>query len=267
MVKAMKNSQNEFRAIPITIYSPKTSHTFYPSYNIQSYVIPQGVTSIHVDCVASRGRNGRAGGGNGGRVQCNLSVSEGQTLYFVVGHIPPENSSYYNASDIRTNNSGITNTTSLNSRLIVAGGGGSGGDANRNYFFNGGNGGGLTGKQGVGGRNASGGRGGTQTAGGSGSSGGSNAGGSAGQLGLGGNGGNGGGVGGAGYYGGGGGGCDGHNAQYWRSGGGGGSSYTDENLCSNVIHTQGYNDGAGYITITHNQVTIPTKFHKLYKEQ
>ena len=223
--------------------------TFNVSSSLQTFTVPLGVKKIHVDCVASKGRDGKAVGGKGGRVQCDLTVTAGQTLYIVVGHIPPENSSYYNASDIRTNNSGITNTTSLNSRLIVAGGGGSGGDADRNYFFNGGNGGGLTGEPGVGGRNATGGQGGTQTAGGSGSWGGSNAGGSAGQLGLGGNGGNGGGVGGAGYYGGGGGGTDGHNAQYWRSGGGGGSSYTNSN-CSNVVHTQGYNNGAGYITIS-----------------
>lgn len=255
---------NICKAFPTTSYT--NTKTFFPQDSIQSWTVPNGVTSIHVDCVASKGRNGRAGGGHGGRVQCNLSVSAGQTLYFVVGHIPPENSSYYNASDIRTNNSGITNTTSLNSRLIVAGGGGSGGDADGNYFFNGGNGGGLTGENGVGGRNASGGQGGTQTAGGAGSSGGSNAGGSAGQLGLGGNGGNGGGVGGAGYYGGGGGGCDGHNAQYWRSGGGGGSSYTNSSRCSDVVHTQGYNAGDGYITITTPTAIFPVNGYKFIKE-
>lgn len=255
---------NICKAFPTTSYT--NTKTFFPKDSIQSWTVPNGVTSIHVDCVASKGRNGRAGGGYGGRVQCNLSVSAGQTLYFVVGNIPPENSSYYNASDIRTNSSGITNTTSLNSRLIVAGGGGSGGDADRNYFFNGGNGGGLTGENGVGGRNATGGQGGTQTAGGSGSWGGSSAGGSSGQLGLGGNGGNGGGVGGAGYYGGGGGGTDGHNAQYWRSGGGGGSSYTDSSRCSNVIHTQGYNAGDGYITITTPTAIFPVNGYKFIKE-
>jgi len=243
---------NSYKIIStITEYDVSTK-TFRAGASLQEWTVPSGITKLHVDCVASRGRNGKAGGGYGGRVECDLTVTSGQTLYFVVGNIPLENSSYYNASDIRTNNSGITNTTSLNSRLIVAGGGGSGGDADRNYFSNGGNGGGLTGENGVSGRNASGGRGGTQTAGGAGSSGGSNAGGSAGQLGLGGNGGNGGGVGGAGYYGGGGGGTDGHNSQYWRSGGGGGSSYTDSTLCSNVVHTQGYNNDEGYITITAN---------------
>lgn len=227
--------------------------TFTPSSEIQSFTIPAGTRKVHIDCVASKGRNGKATGGKGGRVQCDLNVTAGQTLYVVVGDIPPSNSSYYNASDIRTDNTGISDTTSLQSRILVAGGGGSGGDADRNYFSNGGNGGGLTGEQGVGGRNAAGGQGGTQTAGGSGSWGGSNAGGSRGSLGLGGNGGNGGGVGGAGYYGGGGGGTDGHKAKYWRSGGGGGSSYTNEN-CQNVVHTQGYNDGAGYITISYVEV-------------
>jgi hypothetical protein len=34
------------------------------------------------------------------------------------------------------------------------------------------------------------------------------------------------------------------------AGGGGGSSYTDSSLCSNVIHTQGYRNGEGYVTIS-----------------
>lgn len=33
--------------------------------------------------------------------------------------------------------------------------------------------------------------------------------------------------------------------------GGGGSSYTDSTLCSNVVHTQGYQNGAGFISITY----------------
>lgn len=35
-----------------------------------------------------------------------------------------------------------------------------------------------------------------------------------------------------------------------RAGGGGGSSYADSTVCSNVVHTQGYNDADGYVTLT-----------------
>ena len=225
--------------------------TFTPSSEIQAFTIPAGTHKVHIDCVASKGRDGRAIGGKGGRVQCDLSVSSGQTLYIMVGDIPTDGTAQYNASDIRTNNAGVLDTTSLQSRLIVAGGGGCGSDGDRNYFASGGNGGGLTGASGESARNASGGGGGTQSAGGSSYT----SSGTTGQYGAFGLGGNGSSLssGGAGWYGGGGGSTNGHNAQYWHSGGGGGSSYTNEN-CQNVVHTQGYNDGAGYVTITYVEV-------------
>lgn len=236
--------------------------TFLPSGSIQTLVIPQYVNKIHVDCVASKGglRTTSAAGaraGYGGRVQCDLAVTGGQTLYITVGDIPSGwTTAIYNASDIRTDNTGITDTTSLQSRLVVAGGGGSGSQGRRNVHYegNGGDGGGLIGGNGTStstGRGA-GGKGGTQTSGGAGGSG-YNAAGRNGTLGMGGAGhtsGAGSGAGGAGYYGGGSGGFGGHEGTYSAAGGGGGSSFTDENLCSNVVHTQGYNDGAGYVTIS-----------------
>lgn len=214
----------------------------------QAWTVPPGVSKIHVDCVASKGRNGKASGGKGGRVQCDMDVTAGQTLYIKVGGIPTTPSAEYNASDIRTNNDGLTNTTSLQSRLVVAGGGGCGSDGDRNYFASGGNGGGLTGASGEGARNALGGGGGTQTAGGSAYT----SSGTTGQYGTFGLGGSGSSwsSGGAGWYGGGGGSTNGHDAKYWHSGGGGGSSYAKTSVCSNVIHTQGFNDGAGYVTIS-----------------
>lgn len=64
-----------------------------------------------------------------------------------------------------------------------------------------------------------------------------------------------GGYGGAGWYGGGGA-VSGH---YWagssangssEAAAGGGSSYTNPTLCSEVVHTQGYRAGSGYVTIS-----------------
>lgn len=227
--------------------------TFLPSSEIQTLIVPQFVNKIHVDCVASKGALATGDridqvAGNGGRVQCDLGVTGGQTLYVMVGAIPSDATvPSYNASDIRIGG------TEYGNRVIVAGGGGSGRHtSNRNYGGSGGNGGGLTGADGTSastGR-AVGGYGGTQSSGGAGGWGRSGTG-TSGSLGLGGTGGsNQGSAGGAGYYGGGGGGYGGHDGSVARGGGGGGSSYTDGNLCSNVVHTQGFNNGSGYITIS-----------------
>lgn len=224
--------------------------SFTETGKFHSYTVPEDVTSIHVDAVAARGYPGNATWGKGGRVQCDLAVTPGQTLYIYCGATPSSyQSAYYNATDIRTNISdGVTGSTSLNSRIIVAGGGGSS-STNGNPSAAG-NGGGTTGASA-----AAGAGGGTQTAGGAGGYDGGYSGGSGGTgtFGLGGGGHNAGGgtgaAGGAGWYGGGGG-----SAHQWfndtaSQGGGGGSSYTSS-ACSNVTHTQGYQDGEGWVEIT-----------------
>lgn len=220
-------------------YYKNYTQTFNASSSFQTFTVPATVTFLSVDCVASKGNNGGGSGGNGGRVQCVTQVTAGSTLYIMVGTIPSSQASAeYNASDIRTNNAGITDNTSLNSRILVAGGGGSGTSGKFNH--NGGAGGGLTGGVGTAASSDGTGKGGTQTAGGAG---GRNA--NSGSFGLGGAG-NVGGAGGSGWYGGG----AGSSTTFYVGGGGGGSSYTDPS-CFNVIHTQGYNDGTGYITITY----------------
>jgi hypothetical protein len=195
-----------------------------------------------VDCVAAKGKNG----GKGGRVQCNLSLEQGTSLYLTVGSVPANSSTAsYNASDIRVGGNTYAD------RIIVAGGGGS----KASNGTNGGAGGGLTGGNSGQASWQTPAYGGTQSAGGSRS----NATGGDiyvahygynGTLGMGGSCTDGGsGAGGAGYYGGGGGSAfaiTSVGATY--SGGGGGSSYTSAD-CSNVVHTQGYNDGNGYIDI------------------
>lgn len=57
-------------------------------------------------------------------------------------------------------------------------------------------------------------------------------------------------AGGDGWYGGGGGVIFFVSGHYGTAGAGGGSSYTHPTLCSDVIHTQGYRTGNGYITIS-----------------
>lgn len=231
------------------VYKPfeVISQIFNVSDELQTYVVPEGVSKVNVVCVASRG--GNTYGGNGGSVKCALSVTEGQTLYIMVGGTPENyNTASYNASDIRLNG------TEYENRIIIAGGGGGGAGATT-Y---GGAGGGLIG--GGGGQNGyqKQATGGTQSEGGKHSvaSGGSPYElyyGKDGGYALGGNGGSrGGGAGGAGYYGGGGGGAIVLSSVGAKSSGGaGGSSYTDETLCTNVIHLQGINGGEGYVKISY----------------
>lgn len=227
-----------------------------------TWVVPENVTSISVDCVGAKGWNdANCTAGKGGRIQCNLSVTPQQTLYFTIGTIPTNApTASYNASDIRLNENALEN------RIIVAGGGGSGSYSYSYGIFAaaGGEGGSLVG--GTGGTalrwgySSSGGTGGTQTSGGTGGTAATPYSrtfvGGVGTLGLGGNGdaiyGGVAGAGGAGYYGGGGGATSSFADEKTKAnavgGGGGGSSYTDPNLCSGVIHTQGYQNGNGYIS-------------------
>ena len=228
--------------------------TFNSSDTFQTYTVPAGITTLKIDCVASRGHIGSKTAGKGGRVQCDMAVTPNQTFYIMVGAIPSAaNKAEYNAADIRTDNTGVTDTTSLNSRLIVAGGGGSGSTANTPG--GGGGGGKITGGAGIAVTYGGGGGGGTQSAGGARGSSGMyyTAYGKAGGFGLGGVGAYGA-TGGAGWYGGGG----GSGGAYGSSvcgGGGGGSSYTNSAICKNTIHTQGYRDGTGYITIAYQSTS------------
>lgn len=226
-----------------------------------TFTVPYGITKIHIDAVGSKGYGASGVAGKGGRVQCDLEVVPHQVLNITVGSIPTVlNEAVYNASDIRVGG------TDLSNRIIVAGGGGSGtglSPSSSSSTHYGGAGGGLTGGTAGWTNYMAGGFGGTQSGGGSASyrTGGNVdgwVGGANGTLGMGGNGGYGymygglvrGGAGGAGYYGGGGGSVyDIDAVGISFAGGGGGSSYTNSN-CSNVVHTQGFQDGAGYVTIT-----------------
>ncbi len=213
-----------------------------------SWIVPKGIKQIAVDCVAAQGKEG----GPGGRVQCVLNVTPGQELFFVVGKVPANFwTAEYNASDVRTN------PNDLASRLIVAGAGGS----RCTHIASGGPGGGLIGGPGSSTGYVTAGQGGTQESGGPGGyptvavSVGHAHTAPAGSFGLGANGtvcgyeGNGG-AGGAGWFGGGAGSGAWNKNGGFTSTGGGGSSYTHPTLCSNVVHTQGYRAGNGYITIS-----------------
>lgn len=211
----------------------------------QEYIVPFGIKKLKLEVVAAKGFNGA----NGGKVECVLNVKPKQKLFVYAGRMGVSaDESIYNASDIRTSDEGITDDTSLHNRLIVAGAGGA-----YTWGYAAGAGGGLIGGQG-GWDIITTGFPGTQTEGGAPSR--NNRGtiqgtpnwGESGTFGLGGSGPH---VGGSGWYGGGSGGfAYARKAGEQRSGGGGGSSYTDPELCTEVVHTQGSNDSDGYVIIT-----------------
>jgi uncharacterized protein (TIGR02145 family) len=223
----------------------------------QTFVVPDGVTSISIE---TWGAEGYGNEGKGGYVTADFILSPGQILTVYVGGEGVGPTGGFNgggvggsdifgrggagggASDVRS--SGI----SLSDRIIVAGGGGGTGGGCGDNTAGGGHGGDLIGMSGcvfscawcsnTGG-------GGTQTSGGS-----------PGPWGTAGNFGNGGGHGahqngtggGGGYYGGGG-------STY--EGAGGGSSFTDPALSSNVIHMQGVNSGHGLVVISWEEQFVP----------
>ena len=242
--------------------------TYSYSTSIQYYTVPTGITSIAIDAVGAKGGttySGYAIGGNGGRVQGNMTVTPGQVLGIYVGTSPgtisccTTNSGggngsgytggygyYYGSggggcSEVRI--SPYSNVSTY--RTVVAGGGGGGGqDCSTDY---GGPGGGLTGGGGLMCNSINAcytGSGGTQTAGGAA---GTCWGGGPGAFGN-------GGVAYTGYYyaGGGGAGWYGGGGAYYYGGGGGGSSYSDPLYITAVTHTQGYYTtvGSGYVSIT-----------------
>jgi len=227
----------------------------------QTFTVPAGITTVLIDMQgAAGGTSGYPGtpspGGRGGRVQCFLTVTPGVSYPVYVGG-KGANGANGCVSAAGGFNGGVSNGTknyaagsggatdirtpagALANRLVVAGGGGGGG-YNCSNNENGGDGGGLVGQAGWNcGTPGSGG----YVGGGGGQS--LIANGNSyygtvtyeGTLGVGGPAYTSsctyGSAGGGGYYGGGGGG--------YYGAGGGGSSYTDPTLCSNVVHTQGYN--------------------------
>jgi hypothetical protein len=199
----------------------------------QTFMVPAGVSSVHVEAVGGRGGSGSGGGGAPAEVTGELAVTPGETLYVEVGGNGSEAPGFNGggngggagagggggASDIRTasRSSGLA----PDHRLLVAAGGGGGGGPGEGFA----GGGGAAGSEG--GMDSetlcTGGAAGTQSAGGIGGFG-TGAEGAKGELGLGGSGGTGGtfggGAGGGLYGGGGGGGC----LSDAGGGGGGGSS-------------------------------------------
>lgn len=263
--------------------------TFNYTGEVQTWVVPNGVRQVTIDCYGAEGGTFRSPsinenkpyyGGKGGRAKATFNVSPGQVLYIYVGERGRD--SYYNTknqSDLRAWNGGGLPKYDWNFRnpdigytyqtysgggggasdvrvggqdlnnRIIVAGGGGGG-GKRNV---GGAGGGLTGGNGGGGHIA--GKGGTQTAGGAGGyTSDYSYSGQAGSFGQGGD------VvtiaepggGGGGWYGGGSG-CYG-GGNYQDGGGGGGSGYIAPGATNTLFET-GVRSGHGLVIITYEIIS------------
>ncbi len=257
---------------------PRLTHDVPGEY---AFVVPPGISSLHVRAWGGGGQGGNqdgATGGGGGFVEADVQVTPGETLDIWVA----EGGGYGQPSSLG-NGGGATYVRRGSTDLLIAGGGGGGGsDGNSGNSMSGGAGGaggGLSGEDGTDGRGAiatfctgvTRGTGGTPSAGGaggtsagtaasrcSGQPGAQNAGGRAtGVNGTcdthpgaqtwhmgGGQSNGGGGGGGSGYFGGGG---SGFIWTYCGAGGGGGSSYADPAL-NGVTHVGGHLEAAGLET-------------------
>jgi hypothetical protein len=268
-------------ASPVHAVDP-TTVTFSFTGNEQQFVVPSGVTTLHIEAVGARGGNGLQGasGGTPRLVTGDLLVAPGDTLYVEVGGVGNSGGGAggtggFNgggtggngtstgggggggASDIRTIARSLGGT--LNSRLFVAAGGGGGGGGTS------GGGGGFGGNAGLNGASAGDSLAGGGQAGGplSGGAPGANANGGTvatpGGPGTGGTGGSasdGGGGGGGGNYGGGGGGAASHNpfGQVTGGGGGGGGSSITGSLTNATTGT----DATSVARVSITYTALPT---------
>jgi hypothetical protein len=241
------------------------SETFNFTGAPQTFTVPAGVNSVHIETWGASGWSGSYPGGDGGYSYGDLAVSPGQSLYIYVGGQGTVANGYYiqtgggwngggngqsngannavggggGASDVRlVYNANPLDAASLNSRVIVAGGGG--GSTNNGNAY-GGDGGGATGQDGGQHSGYHYGRGGSPIAGGD----------------------NGGGFGFGGnaqnwmtpWNGGGGGGWYGGGVSTAHSGGGGGSSYIGGVV--NGSMQQAGRVGHGLVVISYNLPVIP----------
>jgi uncharacterized repeat protein (TIGR01451 family) len=111
--------------------STQVTCTYADPSSTPTFAVPDGVTSVHVVAIGGKGGSaptadgtGVVPGGFGARVEGNIAVTPGQTLYLAIGwdgRDSPQLTSGGGASDIRTD------PTDLTSRLVVAGGGGGAG--------------------------------------------------------------------------------------------------------------------------------------------
>src|SRR4051812_37628472 len=123
----------------VTFNTPPAATLFTSTDAEQQYVVPAGVTALHVVAIGAQGGSGTGAGGLGHQVTGDVAVTPGQTVYVEVGgngknsgDAAPDHGGFNGggngagggggASDLRTLPR-ATALTTTDSRLIVAAGG------------------------------------------------------------------------------------------------------------------------------------------------
>jgi hypothetical protein len=143
----------------LSIRKPVIPNTYNFTYKgeIQTFIVPNRVTSIQVNAIGAKGGTGANGqaGGAGANITTTLNVTPGQTLYIVVGGFPGQSAT---AKYGFGGNGGVTNiatyyggaggglsgvftsiTPTNANALVVAGGGGGGAGHGTGTDYTGGN--------------------------------------------------------------------------------------------------------------------------------
>lgn len=140
----------------LSIRKPVIPNTYNFTYKgvIQTFIVPNRVTSIQVNAIGAKGGTGARGqiGGAGANVTTTLNVTPGQVLYIVVGGFPGQSATakygFGGNGGSGTNYGGaggglsgvFTSITPANANaLVVAGGGGGGAGITTGSDYTGGN--------------------------------------------------------------------------------------------------------------------------------
>ena len=123
-------SLSEFRGCELVDLGVSGSKSFSYTGSVQTYAIPAGVTSIHVQCWGADGGSGgyfsysgaSSPGGTGGYAEGDVAVSSGQTVYIYVGG---RGYNWYQGGN--TGNNGVFVGIGRPSSSSIANGGESGG--------------------------------------------------------------------------------------------------------------------------------------------
>lgn len=155
-VSVFSNAQFQFNNLALRKPVITDSLNFSFTGSIQTFIVPNRVTSIKVRAIGAKGGTGAGGqvGGAGANITTTLNVTPGQVLYIVVGGYPGvSNEAKYGFAG----NGGIANSTSgyggaggglsgifssstptTANALVVAGGGGGGSGTGGTIYYNGG---------------------------------------------------------------------------------------------------------------------------------
>jgi|UPI000482693D hypothetical protein len=148
------NAQRIFQNSALTKPVAINNQNFYYTGTIQTFIVPNRVTSIQVNAIGAKGGTGARGqvGGAGANITTTLNVTSGQILYIVVGGFPGQSATakygFGGSGGSGTNYGGAggglsgvftSSSPAIANALVIAGGGGGGAGISTGSDYTGGN--------------------------------------------------------------------------------------------------------------------------------